>query len=91
MASKLSRREFLKVAGVVASSALLGACTPRTSTRDVVETEFAPVPTPTLPLPTPTEVPPTATSVVVVEPGGFEMVLVEVGSFEMGSASGRSA
>ena len=91
MASKLSRREFLKVAGVVASTAVLGACTPRTSTGDVVETEFAPVATPTLPPPTPTEVPPTATSIVVVEPGGFEMVLVEAGSFEMGSTSGRSA
>lgn len=67
MASKLSRREFLKVAGVVASTAVLGACTPRTSTGDVVETKFAPVATPTLPPPTPTEVPPTATPVVVVE------------------------
>ena len=88
---KLSRREFLKMAGVAASAAVLGACASQSPTEDVVETRAAPTATPTPPPPTPTEVPPTATPIVVVEPGGFEMVLVEAGSFEMGSASGRSA
>ncbi len=86
----LSRREFLQVA-VVASAAVLGACTPQSPTESPVETEVVPTATPTLPPPTPTPVPPTATPMVVVEPGGFEMVLVEAGSFEMGAADGRSA
>jgi len=91
VALRLSRREFLTMAGAAASAAVLGACTPGAPTGGAEEPEAAPTATPTPPPPTPTEVPPTPTPVVVGEPGGFDMVLVEAGSFEMGSASGRSA
>ncbi len=94
MESRLSRREFLRMAGVATSAVVLGACAPQTpaddAAGDTVETQAAPTATPTPPPPTPTEEP-TPTPVVVAEPGEFEMVLVEAGSFEMGSASGRSA
>ncbi len=83
---KLSRREFLRMAGVLASATVLGACAPQTPTEEVVEVKAMPTATP--PPPTPTEIAPTATPVAVVEPGGFEMVLVEPGSFVMGSNTG---
>lgn len=88
---KLSRREFLKMAGGAASAVALSACASQTP----VETEIPPTATPKpvtpTPQPTPTEIPPTATPVVVVEPDGFEMVLVEPGSFEMGFANGLAS
>ncbi len=91
MTHKLSRREFLKIAGVVASSTVLGACAPQTPAGEAVEgiVETKPVPTALPPTPTPT-VEPTTAPVTVVEPDGFEMVLVEAGSFLMGSETGRS-
>ena len=81
---KLSRREFIRMAGIAASAAALGACTsPQTPNPPTVA-----VPTATsTPIPTPTIVP-TPTIEVVVEAGGIEMVLVEGGSFQMGSTIG---
>ncbi len=85
----LSRRAFLKMTGIVASSTVLGACTPQTPAEGAVEEIDETMPAPTVPPPTPT-VEPTPALVTVVEPDGFEMVLVEPGSFLMGSATGRS-
>ncbi len=88
MESRLSRRKFLRMAGITASAALLGACAPQTSAGKVVEiVETEPAPTAPPPIPT---VESTPSLVTVVEPDGFEMVLVEPGSFLMGSATGRS-
>lgn len=46
---QLSRREFLRMAGVAASAAVLGACAPQTVTESAVEgaveTEVVPTPT----------------------------------------------
>jgi len=89
MFRKLSRREFLKLAGVAASAASLGACTSQ-------------VPIATLPLPSPTLEPsgtptrqsataspiPSPTPTQVIQPILPDMLLIEAGSFQMGSADG---
>ena len=80
--NKLSRRKFLKMLGMAASTATLGACTSPIPTG--VETTIAPFPTTTPFQSTPT---PTKEPVKAIIP---EMVLVEAGNFQMGSPDGRS-
>ena len=83
---KLSRREFIKMAGIAASAAALGACTspttPNAPTVVVHTATSTSSPTPTAEL--------TPTLEVIVEAGGIELVLVEAGSFQMGSTQGFS-
>ena len=83
---RVTRRGFLKLTGMAASAAILGACTPRPAA--VTEPPITPSPLPpTLtPAPTATRKPaPTAAPTRVYVPA---MVLVEAGSFEMGAADG---
>jgi len=61
--SRLSRREFLQMAGLTASAAALGACVP-------IPTKVAPTATP---VPTPKEVKPIVPEMVLVEAGSFQM------------------
>lgn len=91
MKHRLSRREFCRMAGLLASAAALGACAPQTPAETVPPPTATPKPPTATPPPTPTEVPPTPTPVVVAEPDGFEMALVEPGSFEMGFEGGLSS
>ncbi len=90
MKRRLSRREFFKMAGLLASAAALGACAPQAPAETETPPTATPKPPTATPPPTPTPIPPTPTPVVVAEPDGFEMVLVEPGSFEMGSTEGLS-
>lgn len=84
--NRVSRRDFLKVSGVAASAAVLGACAPRIAA--VAErTATSPPPSPTWtmePRPQPSATPP-PTEVYVPA-----LVLVEAGAFHMGSADGLS-
>jgi formylglycine-generating enzyme required for sulfatase activity len=84
---KVSRREFLKQAGLTVSAAVLASCTPR-----------KPVPPAWTPTAKPTSIPsktiastatmaPSATPVAAITP---EMVLVEAGNFMMGAVDGQS-
>lgn len=85
-----SRREFLKMAGIAASAAVLGACILPRTPDDPPEIEPTATTTPTPPQPTPTSIPSTPTPTILIEAGGFEVVLVEAGSFDMGSTEGFS-
>ena len=79
----LSRRDFLKLAGAGAASALLSACTRKPSQEATAEPGAA------APQITPSPIP-TSTEPLPVEPlFPTNMVLVEAGSFEMGAADGR--
>ncbi|MCP4543246.1 MAG: SUMF1/EgtB/PvdO family nonheme iron enzyme [Chloroflexi bacterium] len=75
---KLSRREFLSMAGVAVSAAALGACASPTA---------APTLAPTVTLVPPEPTPPIPEEIKPIVP---EMVLVEAGSFEMGSMDGHA-
>jgi sulfatase modifying factor 1 len=84
--ARVSRRGFLKLTGMAASAAILGACTPRTAT--VVETPSTASPLPPTLTPAPTSTPaprPSAVPTMVYVP---RMVLVEAGTFQMGSTDG---
>jgi sulfatase modifying factor 1 len=70
---KLSRREFLKMVGVAASAATLGACAPQAPIETATEVA-------------PTAVPPEGVK-EEIKPLTPEMILVEAGSFEMGSTA----
>ena len=89
----LSRREFLRLAGLAASAAVLNACSSQ-SPAVIVPTATAvlPQPTPTEVAPTPTTTPPKPTPAPTRETKPIlpEMVLVEPGSFQMGSSDGPS-
>src|SRR5512136_1009572 len=78
----LSRRDFLRLAGVAVPAGLLGACAPRVVPSTAMPTELPPTSTkasPTKPASTATEDP---------GPPEPEMLLVEAGSFKMGSVDG---
>ena len=81
---KISRREFLKLAGIAISAAALKACAPNISIETATPTTIPPTTTPTL---TPTHTPPAPTA-EPVEALFPDMVLVEAGSFQMGSMDG---
>jgi len=94
---KLSRRKFLRLAGLTASTLMLEACTSQIPTQ-VIPTVPSTVP-PSEVVPTATTILPTATITLPVseatstpEPAveilALDMVLVEAGSFEMGSTQG---
>lgn len=73
--SRLSRRDFLRLASVAVPAGLVAACAPRGITSTAI----------------PTELPPTRPALTATEePGPLtpEMLLLEAGSFEMGSADG---
>jgi formylglycine-generating enzyme required for sulfatase activity len=80
--TQLTRREFLRVAGIALPAALGAACAPK-----LVATLQAPSPTLTPPPARPSATAePTRTPASAIEP---EMILVEPGSFEMGAANDR--
>lgn len=68
---KLSRREFLKMVGVIASAATVGACTPQTPS------EVAPTATAESAL---EEIEPIVPEMVLIEAGSFQMSSTNGGS-----------
>jgi len=84
---QLSRREFMRLAGLTASATALGACTSQASTV-VAPTATVPPAQPTQAEPTATATPPQPTPKKEAKPIPPEMVLLEAGSFQMGSADG---
>ena len=87
---QLSRREFMRLAGVTASATVLSACAPQTlNVIAPTATAMQAQPTPKAE-PTATAAPPQPTPKKQVKPIPPEMVLAEAGSFQMGSMDGSS-
>lgn len=82
----ISRREFLKQAGMTFSASILAACTPKAAPQPTATWTPAPTHLPSKTI-APTATPfPSATPVTAIAP---EMVLVEAGSFLMGAQDGQ--
>lgn len=82
---KITRRDFLKQAGLTASAAILASCTPQKPVQPTPTRKPTSIPSKTI-APTATTQP-SATPVAAISP---EMVLVEAGSFQMGAADGQA-